>query len=169
MVTQFALIFVEGLALVAFSRIRFFPLAVPMLVVFSTLVQSSEGSTFALVPFLHPRAVGVVAGIVGASGNIGAVCWGLLFKSTDDYREGLLYLGFIVMALSFLSFLNPIEGTWLHRPTQHAAKASDAKDVENPQVANKTITDDFAEDDTRDAETATIASKKKGSVVMAIG
>ena len=92
------------------------PAATAMLVVFSTLVQASEGSTFAVVPFLQPKCIGVVAGIVGASGNIGAVGWGLLFKFTDSYEVGFLILGFIVTGLSFMIFLCPVDGTYFHRP-----------------------------------------------------
>jgi len=39
----------------------------------SLFVQSSEGATFAIVPLVKKRVGGQIAGIVGASGNVGAI------------------------------------------------------------------------------------------------
>jgi NNP family nitrate/nitrite transporter-like MFS transporter len=62
----------------------------------------SEGATFGLVPFMNRKALGAVAGIVGAGGNAGAVLAGFLFKSESlTYQQGLLYLGCAVAVCSF--------------------------------------------------------------------
>jgi NNP family nitrate/nitrite transporter-like MFS transporter len=41
----------------------------------------SCGATYALVPFIDRNALGGVAGIIGAGGNVGAVAAGFLLKA----------------------------------------------------------------------------------------
>jgi NNP family nitrate/nitrite transporter-like MFS transporter len=98
----FLALFVEGLALILFSQMGTLVLAIATMIVFSLFVQMSEGATFGLVPFLNRKALGAVAGIVGAGGNAGAVAAGFLFKSESlSYQDGLLYLGVAVVLASF--------------------------------------------------------------------
>ena len=56
----------EGIALAVFSRMGILPAAIAAMLVFSLFVQMSEGATFSVVPFVSKRALGAVAGIVGA-------------------------------------------------------------------------------------------------------
>lgn len=98
----FAVLLLEGLALVLFSQMGALPAAVAAMLVFSLFVQMSEGATFGVVPFVNRRALGAVAGIVGAGGNAGAVAAGFLFRSEAlSYQDGLLYLGLAVTASAF--------------------------------------------------------------------
>lgn len=98
----FIALFIEGIALIAFSMMDALVIAVAMMVIFSLFVQMSEGATFGIVPFVNRKALGAVAGIVGAGGNAGAVAAGFLFKSEGlTYQDGLLYLGIAVMICSF--------------------------------------------------------------------
>ena len=101
----FITLFCEGLFLILFSQMTSLSLAIPLLVTFSLFVQMSEGATFAIVPFVNRRALGSVAGIVGAGGNVGAVAAGFLFKAQDlDWSIAFLLIGTVVTAVSFLSF-----------------------------------------------------------------
>ena len=101
----FVTLFFEGLLLILFSQMSVLVLAIPALVVFSLFVQMSEGATFAIVPFVNRRALGSVAGIVGAGGNAGAVAAGFLFKAEGlDWSTAFLLAGLVVTAVSFLSF-----------------------------------------------------------------
>ncbi|MCA9025169.1 MAG: MFS transporter [Planctomycetaceae bacterium] len=101
----FMVLFCEGLALMLFSRMNVLLLAIPSLIVFSLFVQMSEGATFSVVPFINKRALGSVAGIVGAGGNAGAVAAGFLFKSPAlTWPTALFILGAIVTCSSFLTF-----------------------------------------------------------------
>ena len=94
----------EGLALVAFSRMEVLILAIPMLIVFSIFVQMSEGATFGVVPFINEKALGAVAGIVGAGGNAGAVAAGFLLRAEGvAMQDALLYFGIIVIAIAPLA------------------------------------------------------------------
>ncbi len=89
----------EAVALMIFSRMTLLPPAVAMLVVFSLFVQMAEGATFGVVPFVNRRALGMVAGVVGAGGNAGAVLAGFLFRSEAlTVGDAFLYLGMAVGA-----------------------------------------------------------------------
>lgn len=102
----FAVLFLEGCALVLFSQMNVLIVAVSTMVLFSLFVQMSEGATYGIVPFINKKALGAVAGIVGAGGNAGAVMAGFLFKSESlSYQEGLLLLGLAVIACSFCALL----------------------------------------------------------------
>ena len=101
-----AVLFMEGLALIAFSRIDVLILAIPMLIVFSIFVQMSEGATYGVVPFINQKALGAVAGIVGAGGNAGAVAAGFLLRAEGvAMEEALLYFGIIVVCISPLALM----------------------------------------------------------------
>ena len=100
----FIALLIEGVALVFFSQMRVLAMAIPAMIVFSLFVQMSEGATYSIVPFINKKALGSVAGIVGAGGNMGAVCAGFLFRSENlDYADALLILGCMVAVCSLFS------------------------------------------------------------------
>ena len=99
------ILFLEGLALMLFSQQTVLPIAIGTLILFSLCVQMSEGATYSVVPFINKKALGAVAGIVGAGGNAGAVAAGFLFRSEAlTWPQALLILGAIVTVCSFLAF-----------------------------------------------------------------
>jgi NNP family nitrate/nitrite transporter-like MFS transporter len=96
----------EGLALIIFSRMPGLGIAVMAMIIFSLFVQMSEGATYGIVPFINKRAVGPVAGIVGAGGNAGAVAAGFLFRIESlATQDALLILGILVTVTASLSLL----------------------------------------------------------------
>lgn len=94
----------EGIALMIFSQMQVLFLALPSLIVFSLFTQMAEGATYSVVPFINKKALGAVAGVVGAGGNAGAVLAGFLFKNMIDWSEAFLILGMVVTCASFLAF-----------------------------------------------------------------
>ena len=101
----FVTVFCEGLALMLFSQMGTLLLAIPTLILFSLFVQMSEGATYSVVPFINKRALGSVAGIVGAGGNAGAVAAGFLFKMESlSWPTALFILGSAVTVASFFAF-----------------------------------------------------------------
>jgi NNP family nitrate/nitrite transporter-like MFS transporter len=100
----FICIFFEGLALMVFSQMHVLFLALPSLIVFSLFTQMAEGATYSVVPFINKKALGAVAGVVGAGGNAGAVLAGFLFKGAVDWSQAFFILGIIVTSASFLAF-----------------------------------------------------------------
>jgi NNP family nitrate/nitrite transporter-like MFS transporter len=101
-----AILLAEGLALMLFSRMDTLLLAIGAMLVFSLCVQMSEGATYSVVPFVNKRALGSVAGIVGAGGNAGAVAAGFLFRSPNlSWPTAFLILGGVVTGVSALSLV----------------------------------------------------------------
>jgi NNP family nitrate/nitrite transporter-like MFS transporter len=96
----------EGVALIGFSQMQLLPLAVGLLLVFGMFVHMSAGATYSIVPFINKKALGSVAGIVGAGGNAGAVAAGFLFRSDAlSTKAGLFWLGISVVLTSTLALI----------------------------------------------------------------
>ena len=96
----------EGLALILFSQMGVLVAAVATMIIFSFFVQMAEGATYGIVPFINKKALGAVAGLVGAGGNAGAVAAGFLFRAESiTIQQGLLYLGVMVTVAAFCSVL----------------------------------------------------------------
>lgn len=99
-------ILLEGFGLMIFSRVSWLPTAIAVMMITGLFVKMSNGATYSVVPFVNKKALGAVAGIVGAGGNIGAVLAGFLFKSESiAWPEALLILGVVVTASSTLAFV----------------------------------------------------------------
>lgn len=101
----------EGLGLMLFSTVNALPWAIIIMLVFALFLKMSNGATYSVVPFINKGAIGMVSGIVGAGGNVGAVLAGFLFKSEDiSYRESLFIIGLAVVGVSIISFLISVQG-----------------------------------------------------------
>lgn len=96
-------LFCEGLAMMLFSRMRWLPLAIGTMMLTGLFIKMSNGATYAVVPFVNRKALGAVAGIVGAGGNAGSVLAGFLFKGSMPWTQALLVLGATITAISLLS------------------------------------------------------------------
>jgi NNP family nitrate/nitrite transporter-like MFS transporter len=100
-----ATIALEGLAFLCFSQARWLPLAILSMLVTGLFIKMSNGASYAIVPFVNKRALGAVAGIVGAGGNVGAVAAGFLFKTGSiTWPQALAVLGVLVLLSSTLAF-----------------------------------------------------------------
>jgi NNP family nitrate/nitrite transporter-like MFS transporter len=96
----------EGLAMTAFSQMHWLPLAIASMMVTGLFVKMSNGANYAIVPFIDRKALGAVAGIVGAGGNAGAVLAGFLFKMPSlTYPQAFLILGLAIAVCSMTAFL----------------------------------------------------------------
>jgi MFS transporter, NNP family, nitrate/nitrite transporter len=92
----FALIVGEGLGLIWFAQMEAVWLALIAMTVFGLFTHMACGATYALVPFIDRKALGGVAGIIGAGGNAGAVAAGFLMKGSASVQQCLLILGTLV-------------------------------------------------------------------------
>jgi NNP family nitrate/nitrite transporter-like MFS transporter len=93
----FILMLGEGLGLLWFSNAGNVTMAVIAMLAFGLCTHMACGATYALVPFVNRKALGGVAGIVGAGGNVGAVLAGFVMKGTGDVRQTLVILGIAVL------------------------------------------------------------------------
>ena len=81
-------------------------LVVFIMFLFSVAVQMAEGLTFGVVPYVSRPALGVVSGMVGAGGNLGAVIATSVFFKGSAMRtdDGILYLGITILAVTLSCF-----------------------------------------------------------------
>ena len=89
------------------------PLAVAVAVAMlcSFFVQAGEGAVFATVPLIKRRLTGQIAGMTGAYGNVGAVCY-LTVLSFVSYQSFFLIIAMTALiSLIFLAFLKEPDGT----------------------------------------------------------
>lgn len=98
--TRATLLFVmmigEGVGLLWFSHANDVAMAVIAMLTFGLFTHMACGATYALVPFIDRKALGGVAGIIGAGGNVGAVAAGFLMKGLADVQQTLSVLGIFV-------------------------------------------------------------------------
>jgi MFS transporter, NNP family, nitrate/nitrite transporter len=107
---QSFLLLMEGIFVIIFSQTHTLAGAIVVLIIFSFFVQSSEGSTFGIVPYVDQLHTGSVTGMVGAGGNVGAVCFGVAFRVMGNDKNALLILGGSAIVSSVLSVFIRIEG-----------------------------------------------------------
>ena len=100
----------EGLGIMLFSQTGSLPVAVAAMLGFAMFLKMANGATYAIVPFVNKRAVGVVSGIVGAGGNVGGVLAGFLFKSESiSYEQAFLYIGMAVVTVALVVIVTRFE------------------------------------------------------------
>jgi NNP family nitrate/nitrite transporter-like MFS transporter len=141
------LLLLEGIGLIWFAKSGNISMAIFMMFFFGLSLKMANGATYSLVPFISPIAVGSVAGIVGAGGNIGAMLIAFMFKAKAahatkvvvengvsvtkdliDYTAAFTLLGYIILGIGVAVFIFR---------TITAQKKSDIKDLTVVPVVNK--------------------------------
>jgi NNP family nitrate/nitrite transporter-like MFS transporter len=128
----FALIAGEGLGLIWFSHADSVALAVVAMLSFGLFTHMACGATYALVPFIDRKALGGVAGIIGAGGNVGAVAAGFLMKGFGSVQQTLAMLGVLVTVSALCALA--VRFSSEHKAREAALRA-DALGVNN-SIAN---------------------------------
>jgi MFS transporter, NNP family, nitrate/nitrite transporter len=95
------LLLLEGVGIMLFANAGGLAMAIVTMFFFGLCLKMANGATYSIVPFINAKAVGSVAGIVGAGGNIGAMVIGFLFKSMS-YAAAFLYLGASVFVVGII-------------------------------------------------------------------
>ena len=84
----------EGMGIMLFAKAGSLPMAIVSMLLFALFLKMANGGTYSIVPFINKNAMGSVAGIVGAGGNLGAMLVAFLFKSTDiTYSQAFYFIG----------------------------------------------------------------------------
>ena len=97
---------VEGIGIILFAKAGSLGMAVACMLFFALFLKMANGGTYAIVPFINKNAIGSVAGIVGAGGNIGAMLVAFLFKSSNiSYVTAFFYIGIGVIVIGSIVLL----------------------------------------------------------------
>jgi NNP family nitrate/nitrite transporter-like MFS transporter len=101
-----SVLMLEGLGLLVFAQAGTLVLAIASMLLFALFLKMANGATYGIVPFINEKNAGLVAGIVGAGGNLGGMSFGFLFKSESiTYIEAFRYIGIIVIIVSVVIFI----------------------------------------------------------------
>ncbi|TQV85091.1 NarK family nitrate/nitrite MFS transporter [Aliikangiella coralliicola] len=86
-------------------------LAVTVAMLCSFFVQAGEGAVFATVPLIKRRLTGQIAGMTGAYGNVGAVCYLTVLSFVSYQWFFLIIAASAAVSLICLAFLQEPKGT----------------------------------------------------------
>ncbi len=100
----------EGIGIMIFAQAGSLSLAIISMLLFALFLKMANGGTYSIVPFINRDAIGSVAGIVGAGGNLGAMLVAFLFKSSAiTYSQAFFYIGIGVMIVGSIVFFTHIK------------------------------------------------------------
>jgi NNP family nitrate/nitrite transporter-like MFS transporter len=95
-------VFCEGLGVMLFSQVDALVFAIITMLLFALFVKMSNGATYSVVPYINRKRLGVVSGIVGAGGNVGAIIMAFVFKMENvTYQTGFFYIGLVISMAAF--------------------------------------------------------------------
>ncbi|XP_010420099.1 PREDICTED: high affinity nitrate transporter 2.7-like isoform X2 [Camelina sativa] len=133
---------VAGLLCVLLGRVNSLWGSIAVMWVFSVFVQAASGLVFGVVPFVSSRSLGMVAGITGSGGTVGAVVTQYLLFSGDGVRKqrsiSLMGLMMFVFSLSVTSIYFPRWGGMCCGPSSSSSGSED--------VSRRLLDDDEEED-----------------------
>ena len=81
--------------------------ALGALVMFSLCVQSAEGTSYGIVPFMKPEQLACVSALVGAGGNAGAVFAGFCFYK-QNWEDTLTPFKLHALYVIVTALMNPL-------------------------------------------------------------
>ncbi|ONI19644.1 hypothetical protein PRUPE_3G289200 [Prunus persica] len=90
---------VAGLLCLLLGRVNSLWGSILVMCAFSVFVQAASGLTFGVVPFVSKRSLGVVSGITGSGGTVGAVITQLLLFSGSKFSKqtGISLMGIMMI------------------------------------------------------------------------
>ena len=114
----------EGCGLLLFAHAGSFASAIIFMLLFALFLKMSNGATYGIVPFVDTKNVGLVAGVVGAGGNLGGMLFGFLFKSSSiTYIQAFTYIGYAVIVVSLIIFITRFRKDTVAQEETHPAVA----------------------------------------------
>ncbi|XP_058736674.1 high affinity nitrate transporter 2.7-like isoform X1 [Vicia villosa] len=114
---------VAGLLCVMLGRLDSLWSSIVIMCCFSVFVQAASGLTFGVVPFVSKSSLGVISGMTGSGGTIGAVVTQMLLFSGDNLSKqtsiSLMGLMMILCTLPVTLIYFPQWGGIFYAPSPH--------------------------------------------------
>ncbi|CAD5173216.1 unnamed protein product [Musa acuminata subsp. malaccensis] len=90
---------VGGVLCIVLGRMNNLSASIIVMVLFSFFVQAACGLTFGVVPFVSRRSLGMISGMTGGGGNVGAVITQLIFFKGSKYSKetGITLMGVMIL------------------------------------------------------------------------
>merc|ERR1712228_62833 len=126
------------------------PVALLVLVIFSTFVNMAEGTSYGIVPYMIPTEVAVVSAVVGAGGTLGAVIatWAF-YKNFDTFTSLKLHAAYVLFwALTWVPMKWDLLGSMFGGPTNTEPKTQAdraKKELEKPNIEVEELTKEVQE------------------------
>ncbi|KAK2977476.1 hypothetical protein RJ640_016104, partial [Escallonia rubra] len=88
-----------GLFCILLGKVGSLGVSVAVMLIFSVFVQAACGLTFGVVPFVSRRSLGVISGMTGGGGNVGAVLTQVIFFRGSRYstETGITLMGVMMI------------------------------------------------------------------------
>ncbi|CAH1791327.1 unnamed protein product [Owenia fusiformis] len=96
----------HGSLMILFGHMENLPIAIAVLILWSFCYQNTQGTNFGLEPFIWPKRVGLVSGIIAMGATSGSICWNLLWRySLDNMSRYYTIVGSVALCSSLLTIL----------------------------------------------------------------
>ncbi|XP_075496149.1 high affinity nitrate transporter 2.5-like [Primulina tabacum] len=96
-----------GIFCILLGKVGSLGLSVAIMLIFSVFVQAACGLTFGVVPFVSRRSLGIISGMTGGGGNVGAVLTQVIFFRGSRYstEKGLELMGVMMIFCTLVIML----------------------------------------------------------------
>ncbi|KAL6577898.1 hypothetical protein OROMI_010226 [Orobanche minor] len=93
-----------GVFCILLGKVGSLSLSVAVMIVFSVFVQAACGLTFGVVPFVSRRSLGIISGMTGGGGNVGAVLTQVIFFRGSRYstETGITLMGIMMICCTLV-------------------------------------------------------------------
>ncbi|XP_057493607.1 high affinity nitrate transporter 2.5 isoform X1 [Actinidia eriantha] len=118
-----------GLFCIMLGKVGSLSVSVTVMIIFSVFVQAACGLTFGVVPFVSRRSLGIISGMTGGGGNVGAVLTQVIFFRGSRFKmeTGITLMGIMMVCctlpMAFIYF--PQWGGMFCGPSSKAATEED--------------------------------------------
>lgn len=94
---------IGGLLCILMGRMGSLTSSIVVMLLFSFFAQAACGLTFGVVPFVSRRSLGLISGLTGGGGNVGAVLTQLIFFKGTRYstETGITLMGIMILCCTF--------------------------------------------------------------------
>ncbi|KAL3636368.1 hypothetical protein CASFOL_020915 [Castilleja foliolosa] len=118
-----------GVFCILLGRVGSLSVSVAVMIVFSVFVQAACGLTFGVVPFVSRRSLGIISGMTGGGGSVGAVLTQVIFFRGSRYstETGITLMGVMIICCTLVIALIyfPQWGGMLCGPSSKGATEED--------------------------------------------